>query len=183
MSQGLVWGFAVVGSSAPAGSQDSSAVVVLDRLTGVRRIALLTRSQASKDAEVLVLRHQLAVLRRQVAAPRPSWADRAIISALARLLPRHRRHHLLHHPADTPALARRPGETTLDLPQARAGTTTDPTHHPSPGTGAGRREPGLGIPAHRRKITRFGRKVSPATVWAILKKAGIDPAPRRSGPT
>jgi hypothetical protein len=53
-------------------------------------IALLARSQASKDAEIHLLRHQLAVLRRQVAAPRPSWADRAIISALARLLSRRR---------------------------------------------------------------------------------------------
>ncbi|MET7335349.1 hypothetical protein [Nonomuraea sp. NPDC005650] len=53
-------------------------------------IALLGRSQASKDAEILVLRHQPAVLRRQVAAPRPSWADQAIISALARLLFRRR---------------------------------------------------------------------------------------------
>jgi len=61
-------------------------------------IALLARSRASKDAEILVLRHQLTVLRRQVAAPRPSWADPAIISALARLLPRHRRHHLFITP-------------------------------------------------------------------------------------
>ncbi|WP_433217592.1 hypothetical protein [Microtetraspora malaysiensis] len=61
-------------------------------------IALLGRSQASKDAEILVLRHQLAVLRRQVAAPRPSWADGAIISALARLLSRRRRCHLLVTP-------------------------------------------------------------------------------------
>jgi hypothetical protein len=43
-------------------------------------IALLARSQASKDAGILILRHQLAVLRRQSAAPRPSWADRAILS-------------------------------------------------------------------------------------------------------
>jgi putative transposase len=61
-------------------------------------IVLLARSQASKDAEILILRHQLAVLRRQVAVPRPSWADRAILSALARLLPRRRRHHLFVTP-------------------------------------------------------------------------------------
>jgi hypothetical protein len=53
-------------------------------------IALLARSQASKDVEILALRHQLAVLRCQVAVPLPSWADRAVLSALARLLPRHR---------------------------------------------------------------------------------------------
>src|SRR3977135_810409 len=61
--------------------------------------ALLARSDMSKDAEILVLRHQLAVLRRQVARPRPSWADRAIISALARILSATRRRHLFVTPA------------------------------------------------------------------------------------
>lgn len=48
-------------------------------------IALLALSEASKDVEILVLRHQLAVLRRKVATPRPSWADRAILPAFTRL--------------------------------------------------------------------------------------------------
>ncbi len=46
-------------------------------------LVLLGRSQASKDAEIMILRHELAVLRRQATRPKPDWADRAILAALA----------------------------------------------------------------------------------------------------
>jgi hypothetical protein len=46
-------------------------------------LVLLGRSQASKDVEIMILRHEVAVLRRQVTRPRPDWADRAILAAVS----------------------------------------------------------------------------------------------------
>ncbi|MFF4731067.1 integrase [Streptomyces mirabilis] len=58
---------------------------------------LLSRSSAAKEVEILILRHEVAILRRQVAAPKPSWPDRALL-AFARLLPRALRQHRIVSP-------------------------------------------------------------------------------------
>ena len=54
-------------------------------------LALLARSDAAKDVEILVLRHEIAVLRRGNPRPAMTWIDRAILSALSKLLPTHLR--------------------------------------------------------------------------------------------
>ncbi|GAA1287828.1 hypothetical protein Psi02_70220 [Planotetraspora silvatica] len=146
-------------------------------------IALLARSQTSKDAEILALRHQLAVLRRQVATPRSSWADRAILSALTRLLPQSRRRHLFVTPRTLLRWHAELVKRRWTFPKRGPGRPpTRPTIRALVLRLAAE-NPTWGYQRIAGQIASLGRKVSPATVWTIVKKAGFDPAPRRSGPT
>jgi hypothetical protein len=90
-------------------------------------MVLHTRSDATKDIEILVLRHQLAVLRRRTPRSRMIWSDRALIAVLARLLPVRRRLALLVHPCHDSVLASPSDHPPLDHSASAFGAlvTTD----------------------------------------------------------
>jgi transposase InsO family protein len=145
-------------------------------------LGLLARSAQSKNAEILVLRHEVAVLRRQVSKPRLSWADRAVFAALTQLLSRVCRLHRIVTPATVLRWHR-------DLVKRR---WTQPRGHRS---GGRRTAPELcrlvlrlaaensswGYRRIHGELAGLGYQVAASTVWSILKRAGIDPAPRRDG--
>jgi transposase InsO family protein len=147
--------------------------------------ALVFRGDLAKDAELLVLRHENAVLRRYASRVRYEPADRAWFAALARLVPRGRWGEVFPvTPATLLAWHRR-------LMARKYGTSKRRT------PGRPRTSPGIvrlvvrlarenPLWGHRRihgELMKLGVTVAPSTVWEILHAAGIDPAPRRSGPT
>src|ERR1017187_8833090 len=150
-------------------------------------LRLSRREEAWKTAEILILRHQLAVLqRRQPRRPKLNWADRALLAALLGVIPKARRHGLrLLVTPDTIVRWHR------DIVRRRRAAR-------SVGGGPGRPAARQNIRAlvlrlardnpewgYRRihgELAGLGVRVSASTVWEILTKAGTGPALRRTGP-
>ncbi len=87
-------------------------------------LGLARRDTFAKDAEILVLRHQLAVLRRQIGRARFTWSDRALIALLAGLIRTGAVDGIRRHAEDDPRLASPPRPPTLDLPAPATRATT-----------------------------------------------------------
>ena len=155
----------------------------------VRRIlglaVLVSRSGLAKDAELLVLRHENAVLRRHVGRVRYGAADRVWLAALARLIPRGRWAGIFPiTPATLLAWHRRLVAGKCDTSNRR--TPGRPPTGPRIASLVVRLAKENPLWGHRRihgELAKLGVTVAPSTVWQILHAAGIDPAPRRAGPT
>ena len=141
---------------------------------------LLARSDASKEAEILLLRHQLAVLRRQVARPRPSWADRALQAALSRLVPRSRWPRLFVGPETVLRRHRDLIRRRWTVPRCGGRPRTRPSIRQLVLRMAAD-NPGWGYRRIHGELVGLGHRIAPSTVWLILRRAGVDPAPRRTG--
>jgi transposase len=141
------------------------------------------RSDATKDIEILVLRHQLAVLQRRTPRPRMSWADRALTAALARLLPAPRRRRLIVTPSTILRWHRQLLTRRWTTPPARPGRPAVPAGLRALILRLATENPTWGYRRVHGELAGLGYQIGASTVWKILHTAGIDPAPRRAGPT
>ena len=150
-------------------------------------LRLSRRQETWRIAEILILRHRLAVLqRRQRCRPNLNWADRTLLAALLGVIPRARRHGLrLLVTPDTILRWHR------DIVRRRWAARSMPGRTGRPATRRNiralvlrlaRENPVWGYRRIHGELASLGVNVAASTIWEILKKTGIDPAPRRTGP-
>jgi transposase InsO family protein len=143
-------------------------------------VVLRLRPERSKELEILVLRHQLHVVQRQVARPRLRPVDRPVSAALTRSLPRPAWASFFVSPVTLLRWHRQLVARRWTYSRRTAG---------SPRTGSGiselvlrlaRENPTWGYRRIQGELVGLGIRVAPSTVWAILRRHGIEPAPRRA---
>jgi len=142
------------------------------------RLALLPRSDDVKNTEILVLRHQVGVLRRATPRPRLDWADRAVLAALIRLLPARLRLHRLITPGTVLRWHRRLVTRKWTYPD-RTGRPPVSTEITALIERLATENNGWGYQRIQGELLKLGHRASASTIRRVLKAPRIPPPPKR----
>jgi hypothetical protein len=146
-------------------------------------VGLLVRSGRAKDLEIVVLRHQLAVLQRQLDRPRLTETDRSLLGAIAAALPRAHRAGWLVTPDTLMRWHRRRISRHWTRPHRPAGRPPIAKGVRGLAVRMARENPTWGYRRIHGELVGLGHTIGASTVWQILKNADIDPAPTRTSTT
>jgi len=150
--------------------------LIIVRLCGW--LVLLGRSSASTHAELLLLRHEVAVLRRTNPRPRLDWADRAVMAALIQYLPGKLRVHRLATPGTVLRWHRRLVTRKWTYPRGAGRPPVSPAIAALIGR-LSTENHGWGYQRIQGELLKLGHRVSASTIRRVLKALKIPPAPKR----
>jgi putative transposase len=146
-------------------------------------LVLLARGDAAKDLEILVLRHQLAVLHRQTSRPRLEPADRALLAAISRALPRARWSCFFVKPETLLRWHRRLVAGAWTYPRRGPGRPLLDEDTQQLIVRLATENPRWGYQRIKGELLRLGVQVSATAIRTTLRRHGLDPAPRRASTT
>ena len=149
----------------------------------VQFVRLSCRAQGDLAIEIVMLRHEVAVLRRQVDRPALRPVDRALLAGLSRPLPRARLGRFFVQPATLLRWHRDLVRRRWTYPHPRSGRPEVATGTATLVVRLARENPTWGYRRIHGELATMGISIAPSSVWTILRRRGIDPAPRRLGPT